>query len=177
MMSARAQNECILTQYRRKADLSAPQTSGISNAPRDPHDDPPAKRRPQPYLGPPVKLGHIRSHGVRNLLIYALPAAAIQRSHHTDRWPDEITLIGLCPKAARTRCDMVGADVRPNWSERPKPESPTGTQWPLLFSSATTVAPSFGHVAGAYSIEFLYRPLNNGFLEFRLHACHQCLIA
>jgi hypothetical protein len=94
--------------------------------PRDPHDDPPAKRRPQPYLGPPVKLGHIRSHGARNLLIYALPAAAIQRSHHTDRWPDETTLIGLCPKAACTRCDMVGADVRPNWSERPRSESLTG---------------------------------------------------
>jgi hypothetical protein len=36
------------------------------------HDDPPAKRRPQPYQGPPVTLGHIRSHGVRRLLFYCL---------------------------------------------------------------------------------------------------------
>jgi hypothetical protein len=36
---------------------------------RDPHDDPPARRRNEPYR-PPVTLGHIRSHGVRRLLIY-----------------------------------------------------------------------------------------------------------
>jgi hypothetical protein len=37
---------------------------------RDPRDDPPAKRRPRQYQGPPVTLGHIRSHGARLLLIY-----------------------------------------------------------------------------------------------------------
>jgi hypothetical protein len=26
-------------------------------------------------------------------------------------------------------CGMIGADVRPNWCERPLPESLTGTQW------------------------------------------------
>jgi hypothetical protein len=35
---------------------------------RDSRDDPPTKRRPQQYRGPPVTLGHIRSHGVRHLL-------------------------------------------------------------------------------------------------------------
>jgi hypothetical protein len=34
---------------------------------RDPHDDPPAKRRPDAYRGPPVTLGDIRAHGVRRL--------------------------------------------------------------------------------------------------------------
>jgi hypothetical protein len=97
---------------------------------RDPHDDAPAKRRSQPYRGPPVTLGHIRSHGVRNLLIFC----ATGRCHHSaainaDRWPGETTLIGLCPKAVCTKCGMIGADVRPNWSERPRPESLTGTQW------------------------------------------------
>jgi hypothetical protein len=37
---------------------------------RDPHDDPPAKRRPSPYRGEGVTLGHMRAHGVRRLLIY-----------------------------------------------------------------------------------------------------------
>jgi hypothetical protein len=46
---------------------------------RDPHDDAPAKRRPQPYRGPPVTLGHIRSHGVRHLLIYC----STGRCHHS----------------------------------------------------------------------------------------------
>ncbi len=49
---------------------------------RDPHDDPPAKRRPQPYRGPPVTLGHIRSHGVRQLadLLHDRPLPS-QRGH------------------------------------------------------------------------------------------------
>jgi hypothetical protein len=37
--------------------------------PSAPHD-PPAKRRPDAYRGPPVTLGDIRAHGVRRLLIY-----------------------------------------------------------------------------------------------------------
>jgi hypothetical protein len=27
------------------------------------------------------------------------------------------------------KCGVIGADVRPNWSERPPPGSLTGTQW------------------------------------------------
>jgi hypothetical protein len=93
---------------------------------RGPHDDPPAKRRPARYSGPPVTLGHIRSHGVRRLLIYCSSG----RCHHSatvnaDRWPDETALRDLCPKAVCTRCGMIGADVRPNWSERPSTESMT----------------------------------------------------
>jgi hypothetical protein len=97
---------------------------------RDPHGDRPAKRRPQRYQGPPVTLGHLRSHGVRRLLIYC----STGRCHHSatvdaDRWPDETALRDLCPKAVCTRCGIVGADVRPDWSERPQPGSLTGAQW------------------------------------------------
>jgi hypothetical protein len=35
---------------------------------RDSRDDPPTKRRPRQYHGPPVTLGHNRSHGVPQLL-------------------------------------------------------------------------------------------------------------
>jgi hypothetical protein len=89
---------------------------------RDPRDDAPAKRRPQPYRGPPVTLGHIRAHGVRHLLIYC----STGRCHHSavinaDRWSDDT---GLSPKSVCTKCGMIGADVRPNWSERPRPERP-----------------------------------------------------
>src|SRR5450432_1124342 len=33
----------------------------------DPHDDPPANRRPAPYQSLPVTLGHLRSHGCRRM--------------------------------------------------------------------------------------------------------------
>jgi hypothetical protein len=38
-------------------------------------------------------------------------------------------LLDLDRRAVCARCGMIGADVRPNWSERPLPESLTGTQW------------------------------------------------
>src|ERR1700722_5870817 len=96
-----------------------------------PRDDPPPKRRPATYRGPPVTLGHIRSHGVRRLLIYC---SAGLYCHHSavvdaDRWPDDTVLLDLDAKAVCTRCGIIGADVRPNGSERPEPESLTGTQW------------------------------------------------
>jgi hypothetical protein len=98
---------------------------------RDPHDDPPAKRRPAPYRGPPVTLAHMRAQGVRRLLIYC---SAVLYCHHSgtvdaDRWPDETALRDLCPKAVCTQCGIIGADVRPDWSERTSRESLTGGQW------------------------------------------------
>jgi hypothetical protein len=96
----------------------------------DPHDDLPAKRRPARYSGPPVTLGHIRSHGVRRLLIHYSTGLC----HHSavvdvDRWPDDTALLDLDAKAVCTKCGKIGADVRPNWSERPPPGSLTGAQW------------------------------------------------
>jgi hypothetical protein len=98
---------------------------------RDPHDDSPAKRRPDAYRGSPVTLGHMRAHGCRRLLIYC---SAGLHCHHSatvdgDRWPDETAVRDLCPKAVCTRCGIIGADVRPDWTERPRGESLTGTQW------------------------------------------------
>jgi hypothetical protein len=94
------------------------------------HDDPSPKRRPASYRGPPVVLGHIRPHGVRRFLIYC----STGHSHHSalvevDRWPDDAVLLDLGRRAVCTKCGMTGADVRPNWSERPPPESLTGAQW------------------------------------------------
>jgi hypothetical protein len=98
---------------------------------RDPHDDPPAKRRLARYSGPPVTLGHIRSHGVRNLLIYCSAGLYCRHSAviNADRWPNETALLDLDRKAVCTKCGMIGADVRQNWSERPQPGSLTGAQW------------------------------------------------
>jgi hypothetical protein len=98
---------------------------------RDPHDDPPRRRRPERYRGPPVTLGHIRSHGVRTLLVYCTTGLYCHHSAiiDADRWPDDTVLLDLDQRAVCTRCGIVGADVRPNWSERPPLESLTGAQW------------------------------------------------
>jgi hypothetical protein len=97
----------------------------------DPHDDPPAKRRPDAYRGPKVTLGDMRAHGVRRLLIYCCSGLYCGHSAAVDagRWPDETAVRDLCPKAVCTRCGIIGADVRPDWTERPRGESLTGTQW------------------------------------------------
>jgi hypothetical protein len=98
---------------------------------RDPHDDPPPKRRPARYVGPPVTMGYIRSHGVRRLLIYCSEGLYCHHSAvvDADRWPDDTVLLDLDRKAVCTKCGMIGADVRPNWSERPQPGTLTGAQW------------------------------------------------
>jgi hypothetical protein len=97
---------------------------------RAPHDDPP-RRRPARYSGPPVTLGHIRSHGVRHLPIYCSEGLYCHHSAviNADRWPDETVLLDLDRRVVCTRCGMIGADVRPNWQEREGRESLTGVQW------------------------------------------------
>jgi hypothetical protein len=78
-----------------------------------------------------VTMGHIRSHGVRHLLIYCNQGLYCYHSAvvDADSWPDETVLLDLRSKAVCTKCGIIGADVRPNWDERPPPESLTGAQW------------------------------------------------
>jgi hypothetical protein len=97
---------------------------------RDPLDDPPPKRRPEPYRGAPVTLGHIRAHGCRRLLVYCSVGLYCHHSAvvDADRWPDEMAVRDPCPKAVCTRC-VIGADVRPNWQECEERESLTGEDW------------------------------------------------
>jgi hypothetical protein len=87
--------------------------------------------RPDAYRGPLVTLGDTLSHGVRRLLIYC---SAGLYCHHSatvdaDSWPDDTAIRDLCPKAVCTNCGIIGADVRPDWSGRPRAESLTGAQW------------------------------------------------
>ena len=83
---------------------------------RDPHDAPPAKRRPTPYRGRPSP-SDIFDHGCRRLLIYCSTGLC----HHSaiveaDHWGDQTAIRDLCSKAVCTQCGMIGADVRPDWS-------------------------------------------------------------
>ena len=57
--------------------------------------------------------------------LYCYHSAVIE----ADRWPDDTVLPDLDRRWVCTKCGIIGAEARPNWSERPKPESLTGTQW------------------------------------------------
>ena len=94
---------------------------------RYPHDDPPARRRNEPYRGPPVTLSFAipRLPTIPDLLLHrAVPS---QRVVDADRWPDETAVRDRCRKAVCTKCGMIGADVRPNWQDRSERESLTAS--------------------------------------------------
>jgi hypothetical protein len=67
---------------------------------------------------PPVTMGHIRSHGVTRLLAYC---HSIRCNHSAtvaaDALPDDVPVRSLCPRMVCTRCGLIGADVRPDWSQ------------------------------------------------------------
>jgi hypothetical protein len=62
-----------------------------------------------------VTLGHIRSHGCRDLLVYC---GAIDCNHGTvinaDHLPDDLPIRSLGPRMVCARCGHRGADVRPD---------------------------------------------------------------
>ena len=70
----------------------------------------------QREIFPPVTLGHIRGHGCRDVLycdsIWCNHSAVI----NADWLPDETSVRSLCSRMVCTRCGLVGADVRPDWS-------------------------------------------------------------
>jgi hypothetical protein len=84
---------------------------------RDPHDDSPAKRRPARYSGPPVTLGHIRSQWGPAFADLLLGGALLpsQRSHQRR----SLRAPGPESEGGMYQMRMIGADVRPNWSEGP----------------------------------------------------------
>ena len=63
-----------------------------------------------------VTLGHIRSHGCRDLLVYC---GATDCNHGTvinaDHLPDDLPIRSLGPRMVCARCGHRGADVRPDW--------------------------------------------------------------
>jgi hypothetical protein len=83
---------------------------------------------PTRYTGPPMDLANMRARGVRSLSI------TCELCHHAavmniDRFGDAATVPSFGPRMVCTARGIVGADARPNWSERPPRESVTGMQW------------------------------------------------
>jgi hypothetical protein len=65
----------------------------------------------------PMTLGNMRANGVGSLLVYCFAC------HHevvfgVEDYPDDVPVPAFSPRMVCTRCGMIGADARPNWSER-----------------------------------------------------------
>ena len=71
---------------------------------------------------PPATMAHIRGHGCRDLLIYCNSGRCHHSATISGDWPaDEVLVRSLCGRMVCTRCDYIGADVRPdfNWNKTP----------------------------------------------------------
>ncbi len=80
------------------------------------------------YTGPPMSLGNMRPQGVRSLSVYC------ELCHHdavinVDAFGDAVAVPSFRPRMVCSDCGIIGADVRPNWRERPTQDSLTGAQW------------------------------------------------
>ena len=65
---------------------------------------------------PPVTL-HIRGHGCRDLLVYCESTwCNHSATMNADSLPDEMVIRQLGARMVCTRCGLVEADVRPDWS-------------------------------------------------------------
>src|ERR1700674_1804817 len=83
------------------------------------------KKAPESYSGPPATLGSIRADGVRSLLIYCT-ACTHSAVLNVDRYADDIFVPSFNSYMVCTQCGIIGAEARPNWSERPRRPSLTG---------------------------------------------------
>jgi hypothetical protein len=82
------------------------------------------------YHGPPMtlRLANLRENGVRSLSVVCADC------HHeavlnVDTYDEATTVPSFGPKMVCTCYGIIGADVRPNWSERPQTGSLAGRQW------------------------------------------------
>jgi hypothetical protein len=73
-------------------------------------------------------LANMRTHGVRHVLIYCVHNARCWHSGrlNVDAWPDDVTFESIERRLVCTRCGVIGAHVRPDWSDGPKRENLTG---------------------------------------------------
>jgi hypothetical protein len=66
----------------------------------------------------PVTLANMRSHGCRDVLIYCgnAPRCWHRAQMNVDSWPDDASFGQIGERMVCTRCGLIGAEVRPDWS-------------------------------------------------------------
>ncbi|HLH94925.1 MAG TPA: hypothetical protein VKW08_07390 [Xanthobacteraceae bacterium] len=74
-----------------------------------------------------MTLANMRRNGVRALAV-SCTICGHAALLNVDRFDDSVPVPAFGPRMVCTGCGIIGADVRPNWSERAEPESLTGRQ-------------------------------------------------
>jgi hypothetical protein len=65
----------------------------------------------------PMDLANMRQNGVRSLLIWCINCHH-EKIMNVDHLPGDLTVPSLGLRMSCTKCGTVGANVRPNWTER-----------------------------------------------------------
>jgi hypothetical protein len=76
----------------------------------------------------PMTFGNMRQNGVRSLAIYC-ECCHDEAVMNVDQWPTDIPVPACRRRMVCTKCGIIGADVRPNWRERPERKTLTGARW------------------------------------------------
>jgi hypothetical protein len=75
-----------------------------------------------------MTLANMRQQGVRSLWVVC-PLCHHEAVVNVDSFGPDVAVPAFGPRMVCTGCGIIGADVRPNWQERPARESITGMQW------------------------------------------------
>ncbi len=75
-----------------------------------------------------MTLANMRANGVRSLWVVC-PLCHHEAVVNVDDYLETVPVPSFGPRMVCTSCGIIGADVRPNWKERPPAESITGMQW------------------------------------------------
>jgi hypothetical protein len=76
----------------------------------------------------PMDLANMRQNGVRSIAVRC-HLCRHEVIMNVDHLSGDVTVPSLGPKMVCTKCETIGAGVRPNWREQPARESLTGVQW------------------------------------------------
>jgi hypothetical protein len=66
----------------------------------------------------PMTLGNMRANGVRTLAVWCDGLGHHHRVLDVSAYADDVPVPSFGPRMVCTECGDIGADARPNWSER-----------------------------------------------------------
>jgi hypothetical protein len=89
-----------------------------------------------------VTMGHLRGHGCRALLICCSSTWCNHAASIAADWlPDDTPVRSLCSRMVCTKCGLIGADVRPDWSSHTGGAGMGGAHSPVMTGASSAPLP------------------------------------